>query len=45
MLMLETNAKVIQACKDELAKTSLVGWAELLENVALAVHLSNKESV
>jgi hypothetical protein len=45
MLMLETNAKVIQASKEELLKTPLANWIELLEKVASTIHLSDSGSV
>ncbi len=43
--MLETNAKVVHACKEELLKTPLGNWIELLEKVASTIHLSDSGSI
>ena len=44
-LMLEKNAFVIQKCKEELMRTLLTDWIELIERTASTVHLSDKGSV
>ncbi|TNV87400.1 hypothetical protein FGO68_gene1668 [Halteria grandinella] len=44
-LRLKTNAPVIDKCREELKKTPLSSWAELIEKTASTVHLSDKGSV
>ena len=43
--MLESNVRVIDQCKEELMRTLLTDWTELIERTALIVHLSDKGSV
>ena len=43
--MLESNVRVIDQCKEELMRTPLTDWTELIERTASTVHLSDKGSV
>jgi hypothetical protein len=44
-LMLKTNGPVIDKCREELMKVPLSNWAEIIEETASTVHLSDKSSI
>lgn len=44
-LMLDCNIPIIEKCKEELMKTPLTDWTELIERTASTVHLSDKGTV
>ena len=43
--MLESNIFVVERCKQEPMKTSIVDWRELIDKTASTIHLSDKCSV